>query len=88
MIKSVTYQLTFFRVCGSTYERMAREKNARRIRKIPCSAQSVLHWQTPLNRFPGGIFCHSLTHKHPATAREEVEIVKKRLKTAGKYIAL
>lgn len=38
---------------------------------VPCSAHSVLHWQTRANRFPSGIFCHSLTHMHPVTAREE-----------------
>lgn len=47
----------------------SKRKKARQV-YLPCSAHSVLHWQTPLNRFPSGIFCHSLTHMHQATARE------------------
>lgn len=46
----------------------------------PCSAHCVLHWQTLLSRFPSEIFCHSLTHRHPATAREVVKIVKNEMK--------
>lgn len=37
----------------------------------PCSAHSALHWQTPGSRFLNGRSCHSLTHRHQATAREE-----------------
>ena len=38
---------------------------------LPCSAHSVLHWQTPESRFPGGRFCRSLIHKHWAAGGDE-----------------
>lgn len=41
---------------------------------LPYTGHSALHWQTPLSRFPSGIFCHSLTHMHPATARKDKKL--------------